>query len=349
MGKKITLAIFAGIAAMGLLLTLTGFVMGGRPGSLRINGGDFVYQTSNESVNLGRAPSGWDENMVYTIFGGAQYNNFSELSGIGESFDDWHDWHWASDEASAESREAGEVELGFTAGDVEKLEMEISAGYVYVSSGSEFSLRVNGPLACTVGRDDGGATIKADYDLDNVTTHNESGRPRFYHNGEDVTTEYFLTVPSGFENFDCELDMGVMTLSGLVLNKGEASTSLGTLLVEDCSIREAEIATDLGAVEVTGFSGETCKLAANLGVIEFRGDVSRRLAANCELGSVQATLPRPNDYGYEVEVELGSVSLDGKVFTTNPMNNHHEQEYNKGATPFFDLDCGLGSIDIDFE
>lgn len=331
MAKKIFLAIFGGLAAAGLAVMLVGFSMGGRPGSVRLQNGSVVYVAAGEEVRLGNAPT-----ALHGRNEAGEYSDASEFKG-------WHE----TDAAALQNYFSGAKDIPLPEDGFAEVEIDITAGYVTVIAGDEARLQVLGPLETTAKMDEGVCEIKSESDLNSFyNVGSQNGMTRFYQNGNDVTTEYLITLPAGVRKVDVGLSIGAMTVQGLSVEEGEFSQDVGSLLVNDCTVQKAEVATNLGAAEVRGFSGASCALKVDVGSIDFKGQVSDVLKVDCDLGGVTATLPRPESYGWRAEVGLGSITIDGVEH--GHMFRDGAAESNANARPLLDLECGMGSIDVKF-
>ena len=95
----------------------------------------------------------------------------------------------------------------------------------------------------------------------------------------------------------------------------------------------------------TGLSADTCELKCEMGGINIEGSVTTRLNAKCELGSIYALLEEPDDYGWSAKAAFGSATVDGH--SASGMDSISSGG-NGSASTFFNLECGMGSIEIEF-
>lgn len=322
MGKKVIIAVFGGIAVLGLIFMIVGFALGGRPGSLTVRDGDVVYLTRNESVRVGSAP-GWMRN--------------------------WHFWGWPDRSPNSGTIAGGNTGsntvtnevLNFSAADMRALDIEISAGYVVIEPGDTLALKVDGPLEYETWFSDGTWYIES---IHNGIVGRGGG---FWLGGLDITTTLTITVPQSFDELDVDIGMGEAKVRGLTLNDMDCTSDMGTVTVTDCSATESDFTVNMGGITINGFTGQTTKLKCDMGSIKFEGGINRELSADCSMGSIKATLPRPAAYTADVDVSMGSIKLDGNktgsgTYTNGDLTKLTDQ------SPHYDLECGMGSIDIDF-
>lgn len=330
--KKVLLIVFGSVAAVGIVLAIIGFAMGGWLGSIVFRNGFMSYENRHNQVEIGDAP-GW--------FG----NRNGQWYGFGWNDYDSGDW---TNSAAMNTEVTDSIDAPFTqAGSGAKVDIEIDAGYLTVKTGDEWGLEVRGPLAVTSTVEEGVWKLESRADLDNIRTSSENweSRPRFYKNGVDVTTDYILTVPADMGELEASLDMGVMTVNGVTMQKSDLQLDLGLMQVNGCTADRAEFTVDLGAAEIMDFTARECKMDVNLGSIDYEGDVTELLDADCDHGGINCTLADPGEYGYELKVGLGGISIDGQdmAYTTKDTNSG-----NPGTLPMYRLECDMGGIEIHF-
>lgn len=349
MGKKIALMVFAGIAVIGLLVTIVGYAMGGRQVNLATDDGQVVLRSAGQKKVLGTAPRNWNNSRLY-FFGGSWDDwdyDYDDHYDDDDDYDDDDYVRYSGDEnGSATSIGAGAATVA-NQGVAHSIEVDISAGYITLKPGDTASLAVEGPLEYTSDIRDGVMKIVSDERVNRISRSSDDwkGRPRFIRDGVDITTEFIITVPRD-AMLDVELSMGAIEGKDLVLSQGEFSIDIGLLEIQNSSAIKSSFEADLGAVEVKGFKGETTSLKANLGSVSFEGDIATLLEADCELGAIEATLPRPENYGYSAETSLGAISIDGHGHASLG-GSAHQGDHNQ--KPFYDLECELGAIEIKFK
>lgn len=334
--KKTLLIVFGSIAAAGLALGIIGFALGGWFGSVVFSSGRMYYAEHGRQVALADAPA-WMRH----------WNGTWQLFGWNDAWPE--DWEGAAQDEAVIAEPGEFTAAPFAAGDDVKVDIEIDAGYLTIQEGDEWGLEVRGPLAATARVEDGVWKIESKANLDNIRTSSQdwNARPRFYRGGEDVTTDYILTLPRDVGALDAELGMGVVSASGLAMQKADFTLSLGLMKVKDSTAEKADFHVDLGAAEVKDFTAVNCELSADLGSIEYTGDVTGTLEADCELGAINCTLKRPASYGYDLEVGLGAITIDGNSGVVTGQGS--VKSPGGDERPLYKLKCDLGAIDIAFE
>jgi len=320
MGKKIVLWVFGGIALAGLVIAIVGFAIGGMPGSISLIDGQWVYHSGPNNVPLFSAPK-WA-------------SRWQERHGSDSS----HDAFGTSSYTNAEHVVIYE--------DVEKLTLDISAGYVKLVPGDAPTLTVDGKLPYTENYDDGEWHITARHDNISSRWDGGWGRNLFWLGGENVTTTFTLTLPADvLDGMDINIGMGEADISGFTLEQLDCITDMGAITLGDTTATTAAFEVSMGGIEVTGFEGQTVSLTTNMGGIDFTGAVGETLNANCSMGGITITVPRPDDYGWSAEVSLGAITIDG--YGTGGLDSNSSGG-SRDAHPYFDLECGMGSIEVIF-
>ena len=327
MGKKIVLAVFGGIVAFGVVLALVGVLLGGQMGNFGAQDGHIVYTENGQQIQLASTPR-WIENIPSWHWGSR-----------------WSD-RWDSDtDAETGTRVSGNTPAPLTAGELQHLDIEVGAGFVVVETGADFGLSVDGPMEYSTDFENGTWSLYA-YPPNNITPRGMGWDNRFWHNGQDITTTFTFTVPAGFNSLDLQIDMGQARVSGLTLTELECEVGMGGIELNDVTAEDAALTADMGSITATGFTAGNSELTCAMGSIDLAGSVSGHFTANCDMGGIKASLARPGDYGWTAQADLGSINLDGH--NTSGMDSSSNGG-SSTAQNYFDLTCGMGTIDITFQ
>ncbi len=74
------------------------------------------------------------------------------------------------------------------------------------------------------------------------------------------------------------------------------------------------------------------------------GTLARHNEIQCGMGTVKLKLERPDLYGYAVSGGMGEVSIDGSRYAGMAIDT----EQNTGAGTFYQIQCGMGSVQLEF-
>lgn len=145
---------------------------------------------------------------------------------------------------------------------------------------------------------------------------------------------------------------------GFVADELELKLAAGPLEMKNLSARESAIDIGMGSLTGSGFSSGDCKLTVGMGSVELTGEITGRGSIECGMGAVDLTLTgSPEDYGFDVEVGMGSVDVNGQEFSPDglpPIGGYGvgglvaQRSWNTSAPNFFEIDCGMGSVAVNF-
>lgn len=326
MGKKIFFAITGGLALCGLAVAIVGFALGGRPGGFVVSDGQLTFYNSNESVALANVPSwwrwstGWDGSWPWNHGKGGNHSN--SAAGVSTS---------------------GEAVFVPAAQTVKAVDIKISGGYLNIVTGSEPGLTVEGPMVYESSLEDSVWTITSSYK--NLSVRNQNGQQRFYHNGQDITTIFTLTLPETLSTLATDTAQAIVNIHGFTLNELSCRVDMGTLKVLSCTVNKASFNLAMGEMDITGLDADDCTLDCDMGAIYLEGNVRRRLTADCDMGDITALLARPATYGWKADAGMGNIEIDDQTIAEGLGAS---SSGNADVLPFFDLDCNMGNIEINF-
>lgn len=282
----------AALISLGLLLSLLGLALGGRPGDVA------EYYDDNVNFHIpfvgsGRlGPLGWVRGWGNPLYG----SNTVEHSYGGEG------------------------------SGIRRLDFELSCADVVIREGDAFWVKAEKINARRFSTQVEGDSWEIKCDVKNV-----GGRI-----GLDRAPRITITVPKGFLSEELKLD-----------------SAMGTVEVKGLSARESSLKVGMGTVTVSDFSSGDCKIEIGMGTLELSGRITGSGTIDCGMGSADLTLEgKAADYGFSAKVGMGSITVGGKDL--DGMGGMDlgglgaERSWNTSAPNFFDVDCGMGSVAIDF-
>lgn len=227
--------------------------------------------------------------------------------------DDWDDWDddWAAEAAAEKNGDGWTYDLG----DVDELELSLRYDELILEPYSGDSVQVeiyNDPdQTVRVKSDSKSAEIKSSRKLKNR-------KVQVYY-PQDIL----------FRKLDIEVDAGTVTLG---------------------AVEAEELDVSVGAGEFTGFAGITAREAdfsVGAGSITLEGLDADSIDGECGLGEMSmALLGKQTDWNYKLECGLGEISIGGESFSAFA---GEKKIQNDNATKYLELECGMGSIQVDFE
>lgn len=108
------------------------------------------------------------------------------------------------------------------------------------------------------------------------------------------------------------LDMGSLTLEKSEPKKLILDLDLGACNIDEVSFDNAEIECDKGDVSLFGIDSKGLKLECNMGSVNFEGTLLGKSDLQLDLGSAELTLNQSRtDTSLNISVDLGDVTIDG--------------------------------------
>lgn len=142
-----------------------------------------------------------------------------------------------------------------------------------------------------------------------------------------MSGEITITVPRDVTLRDLEVSIGAgsLTVTDVACEKGDFEVSAGEMKLENVTITR-ESSFEVG-----------------MGTLEFSGSLTGKTDVECGMGTVTLNAARPADFGYEIEVGGGTVTLDGTSYSA--LGGKYVE--NRGAATFFEIECGMGEVTVE--
>lgn len=198
------------------------------------------------------------------------------------------------------------------------LDINLDLGSVTIAAADDYGVVI----------DTWGAGYQVDhwYSGDTLTIESKGSSTHLPDCGCSVT----VYVPAGvwLENLYVDLDLGDLTLAGIQAEYADIDLDLGSLTGEALTVKT------------------TLDVEANLGEVNLYGDLGEYVDISADLGSVQLGLSKPaSDYCWELEADMGSITVDGK----NQHTNDDGKVTGGSGNRTIEVDASLGSITLDFD
>ena len=160
-------------------------------------------------------------------------------------------------------------------------------------------------------------------------------------------SKIYLYVPGNADLEKIELDLGAGKAECDSLQADEISIDLGAGSVE-CDRIEADVLnTDIGAGNIRISDGivQEGTFSVSMGELVYAGNIQNDVNAECAMGSMKFSLDAgQNDYNYHVECAAGNVSIGSREYS----HLASDMEIDNNAVRNFDIDCAMGSIELNF-
>lgn len=151
----------------------------------------------------------------------------------------------------------------------------------------------------------------------------------------DLCTElHGAQVP---ENAKAELILPPDTTKGLKL-----TSEMSSVQASGFALEKLEADAEMGSIEITDITAQNASFSAEMGSITFTGNLTGYIEADTEMGGIELNIPRPQQYSWQVETEMGSVTIDGQEFGAGARQKSGD------TAPVFDLETEMGDITVNF-
>jgi len=220
------------------------------------------------------------------------------------------------------NKEMNTVDFNGTYANVTSLYFEIGAGQVNIKTGDEFKVDATGVLANQFESsvNDGVWTIKdtKKFEFPFFTRNN--------FNLMNYSPQVTIYLPKGFEAENINISLGA-----------------GTVNAEELFAQKTDISVGAGALTVQSFKTGESKIDCGVGKVEINGTMAGNSKIHCGVGKIDMQLiGNKNDYDYNVSVGVGNVQINNDNYNGSASKNIT----NEGAKYNFNLDCGVGSINL---
>jgi len=217
------------------------------------------------------------------------------------------------------------VEADYAGRDIRKLDFELEAMDVEIQEGDTFSVRADQVDSRRFTTRVEGDTWKIDCDNQYFGRRPSRFGGRWDRRAPHVT----ITLPKGYMAEELDLEMG-----------------MGNLFASNLSARRSELSVGMGNMTLENFTSGDCDIEVGMGDLIILGSVTGRGAIDCGMGDLEMHLAGPQrDYGCNVSVGMGSVTVGDE--TIGGLSG--ERSFNAGAKNFFEIDCGMGNVEIYFD
>ena len=235
-------------------------------------------------------------------------------------WDDEDDWMWGWSCRAGNSTAAREPSLALSGsdsgqiprgtGEIRELDFNVQAGHLELTLGDDFALNSDGCDGVLVDstRENGVWKLKV------WSEHNHS-----QNHGSDDTVEVVLPRDAWYDAVELECSAGAITGEELACGNLEVDVQAGSVQLRRVQADSMDLSADAGSVDVSGTVNDTAKVEVNA-------------------GSVTLRTPRPEQYGYALECNMGQVEMFGEVSSSL----YKRVVENEELHPFFALEVNTG-------
>lgn len=176
--------------------------------------------------------------------------------------------------------------------------------------------------------------------------------------GKDVAADHFtgwdkddsqkitITVPKDFVAKECTLNIGAgeVDAENICAEEGYFKVGAGKLNIEKLSInKKSKYEIGAGSMKIGNLVANDTDFDCGIGDIAIDGTLKGDNDIKCGIGRIKLDLNgNEKDFSYELKAGLGSVAIDGNSYHNVSKNIDNDTDNR------LHLDCGVGSIDVNF-
>ena len=241
------------------------------------------------------------------------------------------------------------ISLKETYDNVESLNFNFNYGRVYIKEGDSFSISAeNVPeTAFNSYVSNGVWYIKEKYGI-LINVFGKSIRIDrwfdwdFEKNARTIT----VTLPKDFIANECNLTIGAgeVDIEAINAKKGTFSVGAGKVNIDKLSITEkSDYEVGAGSMYINKISAVNTEIECGIGEISISGELKGYNNIQCGIGHIKININgHESDYSYDLEAGLGNIVINNRRY--HGMNT----SINNNTDNRLELECGIGSIEIDF-
>ncbi|MDD3173029.1 MAG: DUF4097 family beta strand repeat-containing protein [Herbinix sp.] len=233
---------------------------------------------------------------------------------------------------------------------IERLNFDISYGEVKIVKGNEFSISAKNILEDELDSyvTDGTWYIKEDdskfinvFGLRLPSRHIISW-------GDHFLPRITITIPEDFEaeNYILSIAAGSVEAEKINAAEGEFTVEAGSLVIDQLTVTDkSKYKVGTGEMQLLDIDVKDITVDCGVGKVDIDGTIIGDNNITCGIGDVDIDLNGDEvDYSYQISCGIGDVDIDGDSY--NSISNKIIN--NKNANNNLYLDCGVGSISVDF-
>lgn len=154
-----------------------------------------------------------------------------------------------------------------------------------------------------------------------------------------------LVIESDYKWLTKEAGTVWLYLPETQLSKADIHADAGAIYIRKICAVELEVSVDAGEAVIESFEAQSAEFECGAGRIEATGKAWQELSAECGAGELSLDLDGvKEDYDYDLECSVGEILIDGVGYSG--IANHHKHSHGTGKR--MQLECGIGSISVDF-
>jgi len=163
----------------------------------------------------------------------------------------------------------------------------------------------------------------------------------------EKATAATLYIPEDWKGEEIEISFstGSAYIEGLKADEIDIAIGAGAMTGGCLESKELDIEVAAGSLELADIITENAEIEVGVGNVGLSGTISKNLNAECGMGYLQMNLTgKQTDHNYKA-TSIGNIII-GDYYNSGFRNKY---EINNYADSDFEINCGLGSIEISFD
>lgn len=232
--------------------------------------------------------------------------------------DDWDDDDWEDDSRSRSSGSTSSADAteDYSFDNISSMDIELSCDELILreTEDSKFAVHVEGS------------------DINQVRVGTEGSELQIESKGEPENRTVMVSYPKGTDFTEISLDIGAGT----------------AFLEDDITAREFSASVGAGTMENSGRITVTeADVEVGVGTLDLTDLDARYLEGECGIGTLTLqAVGTKTDYSYRISCGTGSILLENEEFSGLGAMKKID---NEGASRKIQLECGMGTVEVDFE
>lgn len=338
---KVSLIIVAALCGVGILLCAIASFMGAGYGAVRrmVRSGELEFGKWHISDNGIYYGDDWEDGSEIDVTVDVPEIDVDPVD-LDEIESDGLPWN------AKEALESGEegITCNYATEKIRNLDVDIDAAKLIFCEGTNpdqivVTLQNGHEKYFDVGMD--GDTLEIEYDTESRYSRSNGNTPQI-----------MVEIPAGMNFTEMDLDIGaaetVFELTNVSCKNLNLDVGAGAVTAKEFTVTgRMDVSIGVGSAEIDGGTYQDIKLECGMGDFVMEGKLNGNLTANCGMGSMELKLEgNETDYNYKVSCSMGGISVNGTSYSNISGTRNVT---NPGAIGTIDLDCGMGSIDLEIK
>lgn len=235
--------------------------------------------------------------------------------------------------------------------EVKSIELDVTYGNVTIEEGDSFHIEAHNMVEKSFSSTltDGIWKIADDSELSNTLT----GEIGLFDINIPVNTWFLwdndklpnivVTIPPGFnaDHISIKLEAGSIEAESLLAQEAEVEVGAGVFRIDNLTVSgKSFFSVGAGELIIDNIDVRNTTMDNGVGIIQASGKITGNSRIESDLGGINLKLAgNKDDYKYDIDCNLGSVKIDGRI---------RNSVMNQDADNSFILKCNAGNITVDF-